>query len=317
VRDYVRRRLLRIVPAYWFALTILALWPGLPGSPLGSDWWRYYGFDQDASDRTLFGGLGTAWSLGTEMSFYLVLPVYALLIARLTRGRSVRHRVRVDLGLLLVLSVGSLLARAAFAQTEPQLGYTLLGTFDWFAVGMAVALASALIEHTGHAPAVVRALRRRPSLCWGAAFAGLTFAAWYWERTGRYDPYTAGPLHLIWAAIAFFLVLPAAFPRRDRTGVPGRVLSFRLLVWVGLVSYGIYLWHLPLIPKVRDGLVAVTGHSLTGAAGTLELFACVVVLATACAAVSYYVVEQPVLRFKNGFPRRERLELPRLETEPG
>jgi len=45
--------------------------------------------------------------------------------------------------------------------------YTLLGTFDWFAVGMAVALARAVIEHTGNVPAVVRALWRRPSLCGG------------------------------------------------------------------------------------------------------------------------------------------------------
>lgn len=243
VRDYARRRLLRIVPAYWFALTILALWPGLPGSPLGSDWWRYYGFDQDASDRTLFGGLGTAWSLGTEVSFYLVVPVYALLIARLARSRGVRHRVRLDVGLLLALSVGSLLARAAFAPTEPQLGYTLLGTFDWFAVGMAVALASAVIEHKGNVPAVVRALWRRPSLCRGASFAALTFAAWYWERTGRYDPYTAGPLHLIWAAIAFFLLLPAAFPRQERTGLPGRGLSAHL-------DGPRLLRHLPVAPAV-------------------------------------------------------------------
>src|SRR5712691_2846946 len=77
VRDYARRRLLRILPAYWLALTFLALWPGLPGHPLGTGWWRYYGFLQDFRGDTLFNGLGTAWSLGTEVSFYLILPLYA------------------------------------------------------------------------------------------------------------------------------------------------------------------------------------------------------------------------------------------------
>jgi peptidoglycan/LPS O-acetylase OafA/YrhL len=298
VRDFTRRRLLRIVPAYWFALTILALWPGLPEHPLGHNWWRFYFFAQDASDNTLFGGLGTAWSLGTEVSFYLVLPFYALLIARLARGRSLRHRVGLDVALLLVLSVGSLLAGGALVPSEPQLGYTLVGTFDWFAIGMAVALASAVIEHTGKVPRVVRLIWRWPSLCWAGAFAALTFAAWYWERTGRYDPYRDGPLHLIWAAIALFLLLPAAFPHGAR-GVPSRVLSTRLLAWLGLVSYGIYLWHLPLTPKVHAGLVDLTGHQLTGPAGTLELFACVVAASAACAAVSYYLVERPLLRFKN------------------
>ena len=45
IRDYARRRVLRIVPAYWVALTVLALWPGLAGLWDG-DWWRYYTFAQ-------------------------------------------------------------------------------------------------------------------------------------------------------------------------------------------------------------------------------------------------------------------------------
>jgi peptidoglycan/LPS O-acetylase OafA/YrhL len=41
-RSFLRRRWLRILPAYWVALTVLAIWPGLPGVFTG-DWWRYYG----------------------------------------------------------------------------------------------------------------------------------------------------------------------------------------------------------------------------------------------------------------------------------
>ena len=41
IARYARRRILRIVPAYWLALTILAIWPGVVGAFSG-DWWRYY-----------------------------------------------------------------------------------------------------------------------------------------------------------------------------------------------------------------------------------------------------------------------------------
>jgi peptidoglycan/LPS O-acetylase OafA/YrhL len=44
-RDFARRRLLRIVPAYWLALTVLAIYPGLVGI-WTHDWWIYYGFLQ-------------------------------------------------------------------------------------------------------------------------------------------------------------------------------------------------------------------------------------------------------------------------------
>ena len=42
---YARRRVLRIVPAYWVALTVLAVFPGIAGV-FSDDWWRYYFFLQ-------------------------------------------------------------------------------------------------------------------------------------------------------------------------------------------------------------------------------------------------------------------------------
>jgi peptidoglycan/LPS O-acetylase OafA/YrhL len=305
-RDYARRRLLRIVPAYWLALTVLALWPGLPGSPLGSDWWRYYGFVQDFHALSLFGGLGTAWSLGTEVSFYLALPVYALVLDRLARRRSMRKLVAVELTALATLSAVSLAFRGYASGSRPHLGYTLFGTFDWFALGMALAVVSvALGQREGQAPTVVRLIERSPWLCWAAAFGALTLGAAYWERTDRYDAYSAGPLHLIWAAIAFFLLLPAVFPG-DRRGLPRRILSTRLLAWLGIISYGIYLWHLPLIPRIGSWTSGLLGVAPSGLLFTLLLYLLVAGAAAACAATSYYLVERPILRFKNGFRRSTR-----------
>ena len=85
VRDYARRRILRIVPAYWLALTVLALYPGVPGI-FSSDWWRYYGFLQFYSYHTSIRGLGVAWTLCVEVAFYAVLPIYAALTRRASRG---------------------------------------------------------------------------------------------------------------------------------------------------------------------------------------------------------------------------------------
>ena len=84
--DYARRRVLRIVPAYWVALTVLAIGPGLVGVFSG-DWWAYYGFAQSYRDETGLQGMSQAWSLCVEVTFYIALPAYAILLERVSRSR--------------------------------------------------------------------------------------------------------------------------------------------------------------------------------------------------------------------------------------
>src|SRR5207248_2134572 len=67
---YAGRRILRIVPAYWLALTVLALWPGLKGVLDGHSFWVYYGFLQIYGLGPHNGGNYIVWSLCIEMAFY-------------------------------------------------------------------------------------------------------------------------------------------------------------------------------------------------------------------------------------------------------
>ena len=97
IRDYARRRVLRIVPAYWVALTLLALWPGLAGLWDGGTWWRYYAFSQIYWQESTLFGIPPAWSLCVEIAFYLALPFLAAGLARLGRGREPRVQVRREL----------------------------------------------------------------------------------------------------------------------------------------------------------------------------------------------------------------------------
>ncbi len=305
LRDYTRRRILRIVPAYWFALTVLAIWPGLPGDVFSSDWWLYYGFGQDFREDTLFNGLGTAWSLGTEVTFYLALPLYAFVLGRSRFRRSLRSLLVFELATLALLSIGSLAFRAAVSESHPNLAFTLLGTFDWFALGMGLAVISAVVAESGRRPRALALVERIPTLSWGVSLGFIGLAALYWQQTTDYNGYSGRPLHVLWGLFALFLVLPAAFEGR-RSAPPGRILSLRLVAWLGIVSYGIYLWHLPLVPELARALDA-TPIGTSGLLATVLLAVPVVAVTVACAAFSYYVVERPILRYKD---RRRRTRVP-------
>src|SRR5437763_2343988 len=94
---YAWRRLLRIVPAYWLALTVLGIWLSFPGLFQFHNAIRYYGFAQIYRGDTSLGGIGQAWTLCVAATFYVMLPVYALALRPLS-ARSPRRWLAPGLG---------------------------------------------------------------------------------------------------------------------------------------------------------------------------------------------------------------------------
>lgn len=295
VRDYARRRVLRIFPAYWVALTVLAIYPGLVGVFTG-DWFWFYGMLQVYGPETRpVEGIAAAWSLCVELSFYALLPLYAATMRRLPAAR----RPRAEWTALAVLAAASVALRGvSLTSGGTFLELTLAGTFAWFALGMALAVAS--VRPPARLTAVVAA---RPGACWALA------AAAYLALCLVLRAPAAGPLayssgqwlaqHVLSAVVAVALVAPAALGA-EAGGWPRRVLTWAPLAWLGLVSYGIYLW--------QGGWVLVLwehgAREWVPSAPFAVMTAATLVGTVACAAASYYAVERPLMRWKH--PRRAR-----------
>lgn len=296
IEPYAIRRAFRIVPAYWVALVIVTLILGLEASvftPSGIV--TYFGFLQVYDIGTVIGGIGQAWTLCIEVSFYLALPIWAFFARRLMRRRGGRRQmISSELWALAALFGASFLWQLVVSPLflPGDRGYLIaqisLPAFaDQFALGMAMAVVSVAINSGSKKPRALRLVEGRPWIWVLAAVAlysllGLKIGAVglgaSWADAGLFR-------HVIKGLIGVCVLAPAVFG----STLGGRVraaLGWRPLMLLGLVSYSFYLYHLAFILKLNEvgwlhdlGWVAVAGAS----------FVCSV----AAAAISYRLIEAP------------------------
>jgi peptidoglycan/LPS O-acetylase OafA/YrhL len=115
----------------------------------------------------------------------------------------------------------------------------------------------------------------------------------------------------LYALVALGLLLPAVVGDPTR-GLTRRLLAWPVLAWLGLVSYGIYLWHTTMLDLLGDwGFAEV--HVIHP---YLDWAVAGVALSVAVAAASYYLVERPALSLKRLVGKRDPARPGEALTEP-
>ena len=286
---YLRSRVVRIMPAYVVAvIVILCLLPDAEHASL-TVWLANLSLTQIYVPLTLTAGLTQMWSLSVEVSFYLALPILALLARRLRVG----WRVPV-IGALAVASwAWGWIPFGAHSGLNP-LNWPP-AFFSWFAAGML--LAEWLYTPIG----LPHRLARRRVLMAVIAVAAYLVAASPLAGPAGLVPSTPAQFAMktaMGAVVAFALVAPLVL---DRPDTPHRSLGSTGMVTLGRWSYGLFIWHLAALTMVFPviGEFSFQGHM----PGVLTL---TLIFGVSIAAVSYGLVESPCREALRRWEQRRR-----------
>lgn len=317
VTDFARRRLLRIFPAYLVVLLVVSVVYADDRPDGAREWfqaasltWIYT--PQDGVRTSLF----QTWSLATELSWYVALPVMGGVAALAARRVDPRVGIRV-MAALLCLSVPISFGYRRWVEVEGLEAYLtysfwLPAFLFCFAAGAMVTL---LLE--GERAGLVRlsALRRVCEDRWALLVLALAVALVGTSSAAGPDGFAAvaygeHQLRVTCAtAVAVLLLLLAVFA--PPSAPVNRVLSASGANAVGRWSYGIYLWHLPVIVVLERDLAFTDG-----AGGLLWRLAMVLAVSVPLGAATYAWVERPTMawarqRYPRASPERKRRVLDR------
>ena len=271
--EFYRRRVVRLLPGLVAFLPLVLIWAA----------WRGYDETRQALFTTLWmsnwarindepmGVLAHTWTLAIEAQFYVVAP---LLFLAAVRGRFARHPWVVPAALATLVAIW----RASLWLFAGDLVRWADGGLLIYVTRSTDTRLDAILFGVVVAFVYTRTRLVVPGWVAAAAFAVLV-------AMGAMDPegdamITVGmAAAAVCAAVIILHLVTADSPLKH-------ALSARPLVYLGLISYGLYLWHLPVYKLLYSQFDMAPWSLVAGGAIALSL---------ALASLSYHLVEQPFL----------------------
>lgn len=233
------------------------------------------------------------WSLAIEEQFYIVWPIMLFILLRVSKN--MRHIAFVA----LFLATLSLFSRI-YLSTNGALPVRLYYGFDTRSGALMVGSALGIAQYAGFFTKNEKKLfyKTIPLMAYVAILSII-----YFSITGDIvdsKMYYFG--FLIVEIAAAFLIVNVLMNARS---VISRLLAAKWLVWVGSISYGLYLWHAPIYRSM-----SILGFS------DIALFTIGSPLTFLAASFSYYCMERPILNFKKRFSRSAQADVPPPASAP-
>jgi peptidoglycan/LPS O-acetylase OafA/YrhL len=328
LRQFYLKRALRIIPGYYAALGLIILF--FRPQYLQPERWKqvllFLTFFMDSTPQTFQQLSGPFWTLAIEWQFYLLLPWLALLFALVARrlttpAQSPLRRFKILLACCAGLIVWGLSVRYVgdYLTQHPSetfhLPHVLLATAKFFlygtggkylenfAVGMAICLCYTFAHYSVSGSSLLAWIKAKSWWFWACGILVLVFtAAWHFHMVvsnATVLAYFFAPLTPVFSwlnemviALGYGSCLTAIlFGERNLQ----RLFELPLLRWIGTISYGLYMWHLPLLNFFHNVLLP---HSIqTQIYPTYAIcWLWAIIVVVPIAAASYVLIEKPWMR---------------------
>lgn len=350
MRKFYLRRIFRIWPGYYFALAVMILLFG--HKYLDPANWKqlalFLTFYMDSSPTTWQQLNGPLWTLAIEWQFYLVLPWIALGFLWIVQrfSTSPQQRLKIVLGCCVGVIAWGLLTRGfgTYYQRHPDmhipiphalLNAILFFTFgmqgkylDVFSTGMIVSTCYVFAQHPEFGSALKARLEQLSNRIWMLGWAVLIpIALWHAqatkERNGTPNFTSLDFLHPIRSYFAWVgePIVGASFGLCILAllfGAPALKWLFetRFLRWIGMLSYGIYIWHHRIFLFLAMEVVPRIHHLQSTFARDLFYWGVAIFFILPLTYVLYRTIEKPGIRLGMWLTSKkfEPVHFPRVKT---
>lgn len=290
LKNFYIRRALRLFPVLFVVMLLYALYAAFYETPIeAANSYKYIAatlFYVANWVQVIFGlhhpVLGHTWSLAVEEQFYILYPLLLIGFLRL----KINYRWLLLSFAIVIVGVflnrfwiweGELSYDRAHMSLDTRADALLIGCF------VSVLVVNGLIPSKRWMLILVRIL----SICSVCVLCGIVIGGVSDEIYYKYG-------------VASLTAICVGFVILDLMGQPLKLMQWFLqnppLVWVGRLSYGLYLWHVPVF------FMLGTNDSWSGLRVQGTRFAAVFLVA----AVSFYFIEQPFLRLKDKYSLSEK-----------
>ncbi|PTR29073.1 peptidoglycan/LPS O-acetylase OafA/YrhL [Rhodococcus sp. OK519] len=247
-RTYLWHRVRRILPAYWITVIVTYV-IYLFRDDAGETGLGWSGFARNMTLTQIYGaghlhtGLTQMWSLAVEATFYLLLPLIGWFVVVVVCRRR-WHPVRLAVALLVLVAISPLWTLITH---HTDITFTarlwLPGFVAWFAGGMLLALASVTVKRCNPYGMGLLAIYFLLLACTPLAGEATIVPA---------DAVAASTKSMLYLLFATALMAPLVIG--DRPGPLGRLCSSAPVVWLGEISYEVFLVHLVVMEFVVEML---------------------------------------------------------------
>jgi peptidoglycan/LPS O-acetylase OafA/YrhL len=323
-RVFYIRRVLRILPAYYVSLFLLILFqhPEYLHRDHLKSLVLFLTFFMDSSRATFRQLNGPYWTLATEWQFYMLLPLIAIGIAFLVSRVPIKRRLPAVTACLVGIIIWGLFIRywglyflkhhsQTFLVPRTELNDIMFFLFgitgkytEDFAIGMFISLCYIYAQHPTTSNKFARGWQRLSPWLWAAGIIIVVFdSMWHFKNfyvTTSWPFITSGMmrdydwLNEMILAIGFGACIAAILYGNS---VLKALFEWPMLRWIGLISFSLYIWHLPLLVLFQSRVVPLLQVLHLNRYEIYSLYWIWVLLVIfPFSFVSYLIVERPWMR---------------------